>query len=177
MWQCRSSPVAVSLGAGALLALLPGLCGRGRLSVRQRSGSVPVQLRHHLDTKHAGTGVLMRVTSSLVSHVMRSGVLMMSSLAGVPPGRRPPRLALLHCLLLCQASFPAAVPAAQEALPGGADGRGLPAGHQPGGPPPPHLQLDQQRCTAAALPAGGAAHSLINQFTSSLISDFRSKYP
>lgn len=65
MWQCRSSPVAVSLGAGALLALLPGLRGRGRLSVRQRSGSVPVQLRHHLDTKHAGTGVLMRVTSSL----------------------------------------------------------------------------------------------------------------
>ena len=94
---------------------------------------------------------------------MRSGVLMMSSLAGVPPGLRPPRLALLHRLLLCQALFPAAVPAAQEALPGAADGRGLPAGHQPCGPPPPHLQLDQQRCTAAAFPAGGAAHSLINQ--------------
>ena len=83
---------------------------------------------------------------------------MMSFVAGVPPGRRFPRLVLLHHLLLRQAPLPAAVPAPQEALPGGADGRGLPAGHQPCRPPPGHPQLDKQLCTAATLPAGGALY-------------------
>ncbi len=89
---------------------------------------------------------------------MRSGVLMMSRLAGLPAGRRPPRLVLLHLLLLREASFPAAVPAPQEALPGGADGRGLPAGHQPCRPSSLHLQLEKQPCAASALPAGRTSY-------------------
>lgn len=78
----------------------------------------------------------------------------MSRVAGLPPGRRPPRLVLLHRLLLCEAPVPAAVPAPQEALSGAADGCGLPAGHQPRRPPSPQLQLVKQRRPAAALPAG-----------------------
>lgn len=65
MLQCCGSPAAVPLGAGALFAVPAGLCGRGRLPVRLRSGSVPVQLRLRLDTKHAGTGLLMCVASIL----------------------------------------------------------------------------------------------------------------
>ncbi len=61
MLQCCGSPVAVPLRAGALFTVLPGLRGSGRLPVWLRSGSVPVQLRHRLDTKHAGTGVQMCV--------------------------------------------------------------------------------------------------------------------
>lgn len=92
--------------------------------------------------------------------MMCSAVLMMSCVAGLPPGRRPPRLVLLHRLLLCEAPVPAAVPAPQEALPGAADGRGLPAGHQPCCPPSPHLQLVKQLRPAPSLPAGGASYSL-----------------
>lgn len=70
------------------------------------------------------------------------GVLMVTVVSDLPPSSRYSRLVLLRCLLLCKASFPSAVPAAQEALPGGPHGRGLPAGYQPSGTPPSHPQLD-----------------------------------
>ncbi len=71
--------------------------------------------------------------------LMCSVGLMMSCVSGLPAGCCPPRLVLLHSLLLCKASFPAAIPAPQEALSGGANGRSLPAGHQPRRPPSLYL--------------------------------------
>lgn len=65
MLQRCGSPVAVPLGAGTLLALPPGLRGRGRLPVWLCSGSVPVQRRGRLDPKHAGTGLFMCLASML----------------------------------------------------------------------------------------------------------------
>lgn len=87
MLQCCGSPVAVPLGGGALLTLLPGLRGRGGLPVRLRSGSVPVQLRHHLDAKHAGTGLLTRVLrpSSVTAFRCTDDVLSGRSSSRPPP--------------------------------------------------------------------------------------------
>lgn len=99
---------------------------------------------------------------------MRSALLMTSFPAGLPPGGRCSRLAVLRHLLFCEAPFPAAVPAIQEAVPGAADGRGLPAGHQPRRPPSRHLQLVRRHGAASAPPAGGAPSSLTNMLIGSV---------
>lgn len=83
-------------------------------------------------------------------------------LPDLPPSRRPPRLALLHCLLFSEAPVSEAAPAAQEALPRAASDRGLPAGHQPCHSPALHLQLVQQRCIITARLAGDDSYLLIH---------------
>lgn len=148
--QHHSSPPAVTFWAGALRALPAGLCGGGHLPVRLCSGCMRVQHWRCLDAKHAGTGV----HPSWCWWWCSQQSWWCYFLPGLPSSRCPPCLGLLHSLLFCKAAFPAAILALQEVVPGAADGRGLPGGHEPCGSPPLYLQL-VELCNATALSAGG----------------------